>query len=186
MQGADNATALNGGAQTANIYNALRRVPAGPGDVAGTSVQNELMTTREWQHAMYGRDRWQVNRKLTLDLGLRYEYYPLMQRADRGIEQVDLSNARRCMLGGLGGNPTDLGIKVSKTLFAPRLGAVYRINEDTRVPHGLRHHLQPAAVLAAAARLLPADAGRRLLRARSVRMGDHVRAGHSGRRRLRT
>ena len=42
------------------------------------SVQNELMTTREWQHGFYGRDRWQVNNKLTLDLGLRYEYYPLM------------------------------------------------------------------------------------------------------------
>ena len=47
------------------------------------------MTTREWQHGFYARDRWQVNNKLTLDLGLRYEYYPLMTRADRGIEQVD-------------------------------------------------------------------------------------------------
>ena len=28
---------------------------------AGTSVQYELMTTREWQHNMYVRDRWQVN-----------------------------------------------------------------------------------------------------------------------------
>ena len=36
------------------------------------------MTTREWQHGLYARDRWQVNNKLTLDLGLRYEYYPLM------------------------------------------------------------------------------------------------------------
>ena len=36
------------------------------------------MTTREWQHGLYVRDRWQVNTKLTLDLGLRYEYYPLM------------------------------------------------------------------------------------------------------------
>ena len=38
-------------------------------DVAGTSVQYELMTTREWQHAFYARDRWQVNDKLTLDVG---------------------------------------------------------------------------------------------------------------------
>ena len=63
---------------------------------ARESVQNELMTTREWQHGLYARDRWQVNNKLTLDLGLRYEYYPLMTRADRGIEQVGgtISTAR--------------------------------------------------------------------------------------------
>ena len=92
-----------------------------------------------------------------------------MQRADRGIEQVDL-NTLNVRLGGLGGNPKDLGIKVSKTLFAPRLGAVYRFNDNTVFRDGLRHHLQPAAVLAAAARLLPADDLGQLLR-RPIRTG---------------
>ncbi len=99
MQVAPNATALNGGSQDGQHLQRARRVPAGPGGRRGAeSVQNELMTTREWQHNFYGRDRWQVNDKLTLDLGLRYEYYPLMQRADRGIEQVvganDLNSTR--------------------------------------------------------------------------------------------
>ena len=53
-----------------------------------------------------------------------------MTRQDRGIELLDL-NTFNVKLGGLGGNPTDLGIKVSKTLFAPRLGAAYRLNENT-------------------------------------------------------
>ena len=35
------------------------------------------------------------------------------------------------LLGGVGNVPKDLGIKVSKTLFAPRLGAAYRINDKT-------------------------------------------------------
>ena len=34
------------------------------------------MTGREWQHALYLRDRWNVNPKLTLDLGLRWECLP--------------------------------------------------------------------------------------------------------------
>ena len=38
------------------------------------------------------RDRWQVNRNLTLTLGLRYELYPTMHRADRGIELLDLNS----------------------------------------------------------------------------------------------
>ena len=43
---------------------------------------------------IYLRDRWQVSRA-HVDVGLRYEYYPLMTRADRGIEQVDLSRRSR-------------------------------------------------------------------------------------------
>jgi outer membrane receptor protein involved in Fe transport len=54
------------------------------------SVQNELMTAREWQHAFFVRDRWNVNSKLTLDLGMRYELYPIMTRANgRGLDRLD-------------------------------------------------------------------------------------------------
>ena len=140
---AADATALNGG-QASNQSNAYAALLLGLASHAGTSVQYELMTTREWQHAGYLRDRWQLSPKLTLDVGLRYEYYPLMQRADRGIEQVDLSNLT-VNLGGLGNTPKDLGIKVSKTLFAPRLGAVYRINDDTvfRSGYGITYNPLP-------------------------------------------
>ena len=51
------------------------------------------------------------------------------------------------LLGGVGGNPQDLGIKTSKTLFAPRLGLVYRINEDTvfRTGYGITYNPLPWA-----------------------------------------
>jgi carboxypeptidase family protein/TonB-dependent receptor-like protein len=94
------------------------------------SIQYEELSGRENQYAVYVADRWQVNQKFTVNAGLRYEYYPLMTRQDRGIELLDLSTFN-VKLGGRGGNPTDLGIKVSKTLFAPRLGAAYRLNEKT-------------------------------------------------------
>ena len=96
----------------------------------GKSVQFEEMTGRENQYGFYITDRWQVNDKLTVNLGLRYEYYPLMSRADRGFEQLDF-NTFMIKLGGLGGNPKDLGIKVDKALFAPRLGLAYRLNDNT-------------------------------------------------------
>ena len=41
-------------------------------------------------------DRWQVNDKLTVNLGLRYEIYPLMTRADRGIELLDSTRSTSC------------------------------------------------------------------------------------------
>ena len=141
---ASNATALNGGAQTANLYNRYAAFLLGLASRGAESVQNELMTTREWQHGFYVRDRWQVSNKLTLDLGLRYEYYPLMTTADRGIEQVDLDTLT-VRLGGVGGNPEDLGIKVSKTLFAPRLGGIYRIDDNTvfRTGYGITYNPLP-------------------------------------------
>jgi hypothetical protein len=145
------ATRLFGpGTQTANIYNQYAQFLLGYFTSATKGIQYEEMTAREWQHGMYVRDRWNVSEKITLDLGLRYEYYPLMHRADRGIEQVDLNVSTplpQVVLGGLGGNPDDLGIKVSKTLFAPRVGFVYRLNEQTvfRSGYGVTYNPLPFA-----------------------------------------
>ena len=41
------------------------------------------------------RDRWQVSRNLTVNLGLRYELYPLMTRAGNGIERYDPEQQQR-------------------------------------------------------------------------------------------
>jgi outer membrane receptor protein involved in Fe transport len=106
------------------------------------SVQFEEMTGRENQFGLYVSDRWQVNENLTLNLGLRYEYYPLMSRADRGLEQLDYETFL-IRLGGLGGNPKDLGVEVDKKLFAPRVGLAYRINEDTVFRTGFGRTFNP-------------------------------------------
>jgi outer membrane receptor protein involved in Fe transport len=106
------------------------------------SVQFEEMSGRENQYGVYLTDRWQVNEQLTLNLGLRYEYYPLMSRADRGLEQLDYDTFM-VRLGGLGGNPKDLGIGVEKALFAPRVGLAYRLNEDTVLRTGFGRTFNP-------------------------------------------
>jgi Carboxypeptidase regulatory-like domain/TonB dependent receptor len=145
------ATQLFGpGAQTANFYNQYSQFLLGLVTAASRSIQYELMTVREWQHGLYVRDRWNVSEKLTLDLGLRYEYYPLATRADRGLEVVDLNVSGplpEVVIGGVGGNPEDLGLEVSNTLFAPRLGAIYRINDDTvfRTGYGVTYNPLPFA-----------------------------------------
>ena len=94
------------------------------------SYQNSVQTTpqitlRTWQHSLYVRDQWQVNRKLTMSLGLRWELYPVPTRADRGIESFDLVNYT-IQVCGVGGNPGDCGIQTSKKLFSPRIGFAYR------------------------------------------------------------
>jgi hypothetical protein len=100
------------------------------------SIQYILMTPREWQFGWYARDRWQVNRKLTVNLGLRYEFYPLMTRAaGKGIERLDPST-NLVYLGGRGDVPTNVGVDVNHKMFSPRIGIAYRLDEKTVIRTG--------------------------------------------------
>ncbi|MBS1854490.1 MAG: TonB-dependent receptor [Acidobacteria bacterium] len=99
------------------------------------SIQYLLMQTREWQLGWYFQDRWQVTRNLTLMLGLRYEYYPLMNRGDRGIERWD-PYTNTVYMGGFGSVPWDVGITVSHKLFAPRVGFAYRFGDSWVIRSG--------------------------------------------------
>ncbi len=116
------------------------------------SEQFEELSGRENQSGTYVSDRWTPNEKLTVNLGMRYEYYPLMSRENRGIELIDLPTYTAgsigqaplvVRLGGVGNNPQDLGIKVSKTLFAPRVGASYRIDDRTVLRAGYGKTFDP-------------------------------------------
>jgi hypothetical protein len=98
-------------------------------------TQTEQMTGRENQFAFYLRDRWSVSPKLTISGGVRMEYYPLMSRVGRGIEILDYSTYV-VSLGGIGGVPKDVGINLKEWYFVPRLGAAYRLNENTVIRAG--------------------------------------------------
>jgi outer membrane receptor protein involved in Fe transport len=98
-------TALPGGTQTANFYNHFAAFLLGLPGTVSKSVQYEELTTREWQHGLFFRDRWSVTPQVTLDLGVRWEYYPIMHRADRGLERVDLDTLQ-VLLGGVGATRT--------------------------------------------------------------------------------
>jgi hypothetical protein len=107
------------------------------------SIQYILMTPREFQFGWYAQDRWQVSRKLTLTLGVRYEYYPLMTRAaGKGIERLD-PETNKVYVGGRGDVPRNVGITVSKKLFAPKLGLAYRLDDKTVIRSGYGLNYDP-------------------------------------------
>ncbi|HZF39588.1 MAG TPA: TonB-dependent receptor [Blastocatellia bacterium] len=105
-------------------------------------VQTEEMTGREWQSAVYVRDRWRVTQNLTVNLGLRLEYYPLMSRATRGIERLDY-NSYTVLLGGLGDVPKDVGLDLKTWYAAPRVGVAYRLGEKSVVRAGYGQTINP-------------------------------------------
>jgi hypothetical protein len=106
--------------------------------------QEIQMTGRENQYALYVRDRWAVSDKLTLSLGLRLEHYPLMTRADSGIERLDL-NTWTLLMGGRGDVPEDVGIDLKTWYLAPRVGAMYRLTEKSvlRAGYGITYNPLP-------------------------------------------
>jgi outer membrane receptor protein involved in Fe transport len=124
------------------VWNELAAMTLGLPSVRQKDVQEIEMTGREWQYGLYVTDRWTPTSKLTLNVGLRFEMYPLMKRADRGIERLDY-NTYEVLLGGLGSTPEDAGINVKKFYVAPRLGASYRINEETVVRAGYGRTFNP-------------------------------------------
>jgi hypothetical protein len=85
--------------------------------------------------ALYVRDSWQVTSKLTIDYGLRWEYYPIYSHDHFGAVRFDPTNDY-IYVGGEGGVPWDAGATASKKGFAPRLGVAYRLTEKTVIRGG--------------------------------------------------
>lgn len=136
------ATALNGGSAP-NQFNSLGSFLLGLPATYGKSIPTtEFMRTRLWNMGFYFRDRWEVSRAVTLNLGLRWEYYPMVVRDSRGVERFDWS-ANQILIGGFGGNPRDLGVGNSKKLFAPRIGLAWRLSDKTVVRTGYGISIDP-------------------------------------------
>jgi hypothetical protein len=89
-------------------------------------------------------DKWQVSKKLTLDLGLRHEFY----RPNVGIQiEGGLSNyninTNSLEVTGFGNVPDNVGVTNKLNNFAPRLGAAYRLNDKTVIRAGFGTSIIP-------------------------------------------
>lgn len=128
-------TALNGGASP-NNYNAYAAFLLGlPGSMGKAYQFYDPMATREFDQGYYIRDNWQVSRKLSINLGARFEHFPIMDRGKYGIERYDL-NTNKVLVGGRGNIPRNAGSDAIAVMFAPRIGFAYRANEKTVVRAG--------------------------------------------------
>jgi hypothetical protein len=119
-------TSLQGGAAT-TPFNSWADFLLGLPATMGKDVQYlNPATVRMPSYGFYIRDSWQTTRKLTINYGVRYEYYAAPRRDHWAGERYD-PNTDKVYRGG---------IDVGKGQFAPRLGFAYRLNDKTVIRLG--------------------------------------------------
>ena len=122
---------------TPNWYNSWADFLLGLPDLTGKSTALFNPTALRWsQWAWYLRDQFQVTPKLTLTLGVRWEYYPFgYSDNDKGLRWFN-QNDGNVYIGGYGNIPKDDGIDVGGGQFLPRIGVAYRLSPSSVIRAG--------------------------------------------------
>lgn len=128
-------TGTRGGAAT-DSSNAFASFMLGLPDYIQRTVPLAFPTSIGYQFMGYGQDTWQVNRKLTLNLGLRYELWSAPgSRRPGGQANYQPSN-NTVLVAGLGKIPLSAGVQWDKNNWAPRVGFAYRPRNKTVIRGG--------------------------------------------------
>jgi hypothetical protein len=102
----------------------------------GRDINTYFPAYRQWEFFAFGGDKWQVTPKLTLDLGLRWEFYPpATPQFAGGFSNYNPTN-NTLVMAGVGSNPSNLGMTTHYKYFAPRVGLAYRVTDKTVIRSG--------------------------------------------------
>ena len=118
----------------------------------------------------FAQDTWRVTSRLTLELGLRYDFYSVVKEKDGKAKPFFIED------NAFGTDPNNF-YNPDKNNFAPRLSAVYQLTEKTALRAGMRTLLRPGPVR----RPHPADRELHRAPARAVDRRARRGAGLSGR-----
>jgi hypothetical protein len=93
---------------------------------------------QHWMFFSFVHDKWQVHKRVTLDLGLRWEYYsPFTGLAGKGSLSNYDPKTNSLMLSGYGTTPDNLGVKSDLNNWGPRLGVSFRLDDKTVLRSGI-------------------------------------------------
>lgn len=95
-----------------------------------------VVDQRLWSTAFYVQDDWRPNDALTLTLGLRYDFMTPAHEAENRMANFDPSGTGALVFATDGSLADRALIEPDKNNFAPRIGAVYKLDEHTLVRGG--------------------------------------------------
>jgi hypothetical protein len=118
----------------------LLGLPSGAGKVEQLRNPNSVHMKA---YAAFVQDQWQINRRLTVNLGLRWEYFAWPTRGgDVGVSRFDPDDGN-VFTGGLSGVPLNTGVDLGPGEFLPRAGLAFRVNDKTVVRAGYGQSADP-------------------------------------------
>ena len=121
---------------TTNVANDIASFLLDLPSKAGRDLTTVFPAYRQWWFFAFASDKWQATPKLTLDLGLRWEFYPpATPKVPGGFSNYD-PTTNNLVLAGIGGNPLNLGMQTRYRYFAPRTGFAYRATDNTVIRGG--------------------------------------------------
>jgi hypothetical protein len=134
------ATFTNAGGKTVgtntNIANDMASFLLDLPNLAGRDLTTYFPAYRQWWVFAFASDKWQVTPRLTVDLGVRWEFYPpATPRKNGGFSNYD-QTTNSLVIAGVGGNPSNLGLKTHYDYFAPRTGFSFRATDNTVIRGG--------------------------------------------------
>lgn len=102
--------------------------------------------TRNWENGFFIQDDWKILPNLTLNLGLRYEYFTNPTEMYGRQANFDLATGRLVVANGPGDSLTD----IDKNNFGPRIGFAYDIGgkgkQSIRGGYGLFYFLDRGGI----------------------------------------
>jgi hypothetical protein len=132
-------TAIPSGSTFANSFAAFL---LGASDLTSRTFLTATPTNRQKNFFAYVQDNWQATKKLSLNVGLRWEFYtPITPSKPGGASNYDPAT-NNLLVAGIGSVGMSTGVQNDYKDFAPRLGAAYRFTNKLvgRIGYGISYY----------------------------------------------
>ena len=103
------------------------------------SLDSPVFTPEQYYLIGFAQDTWRVGSRLTLELGLRYDFYSVVKEKDQQAKPFFIEE------NAFGTDPDNF-YNPDKNNFSPRLSAVYQLTDKTAIRAGYGHLLRSRPV----------------------------------------